>query len=358
MVRKISFLILSVAILIIGVIAFSKLGYWDRSIRIFSFSSDVPFEGRMGRGQEFRGGQGEEGRLNRQERPGERSSRPEMRQIPDSIRAIFEARDGRPDHRMSNGGSRGRGEFPGGKKINLRNVVWFLAVFASFTVAVIYIDKLYNLIRKRKLFITMSTFIFFLFLDYSVVKAQPIPVELMIGYKYGTVNLSFSKNFSQDSRLGFFHMNTVQFDFSDEDKNSFILQDLIYVETFKNLRIAGGVAYSKGGFDPTAGLQYVYSGKKLVFLFAPRINIESDPSYDIMTIIQYKPEINDRVKLFTRLQMLNLFDSEGNIRSYQWMRLGLEVKGIQFGLAANLDEYGPNPSIENNFGVFIRKEIF
>ena len=77
-----------------------------------------------------------------------------------------------------------------------------------------------------------------------------------------------------------------------------------------------------------------------------------------MTIIQYKPEINDRVKLYTRLQMLNLFDSEGNIKSYQWMRLGLEIKQIQFGLAASLDEYGPNPSVESNLGVFIRKEIF
>jgi hypothetical protein len=58
------------------------------------------------------------------------------------------------------------------------------------------------------------------------------------------------------------------------------------------------------------------------------------------------------------VQALNLFDANGNIKSYQWMRLGLEVKGIQFGLAANLDEYGPNPSLDTNLGVFIRKEIF
>ena len=127
-------------------------------------------------------------------------------------------------------------------------------------------------------------------------EAQPIPTELMMGHKYGSVNLLISKNFSQTSRLGFFHMNTVQFDYRDEDKNSFILQDLIYVETFKNLRVATGVAYSKGGFDPTAGLQYIFSCKKFFCLCAPRINIESDPSYDIMNIIQYKPDINDRVK--------------------------------------------------------------
>jgi hypothetical protein len=56
--------------------------------------------------------------------------------------------------------------------------------------------------------------------------------------------------------------------------------------------------------------------------------------------------------------MLNLFDSEGNIRSYQWLRLGLEIKKTQFGLAVNFDEYGPNPEIEFNFGLFIRREIF
>lgn len=130
------------------------------------------------------------------------------------------------------------------------------------------------------------------------------------------------------------------------------------LKQLKNLRIAGGVVYSKGGFNTTAGLQYVYSGSKFLFLCAPRVNIESNPSYDVMTIIQYKPKINDRVKLFTRVQLLNLFDDGGNIKSYQWMRLGLEVKGIQFGLAANLDEFGPSPSVESNLGLFIRKEIF
>lgn len=209
-----------------------------------------------------------------------------------------------------------------------------------------------------RLFKTVGTVIILLFLTGVIVNAQPIPVELMMGNKYGTVNLSFSRNFSPASKFGFFHMNTVQFDYKEKANNSFILQDLAYFEVIKNLRIAGGVAYSKAGFDPTAGLQYVYSGKKFLFLFAPRVNIESDPSYDFMTIVQYKPQINDRVKLYTRFQMLNLFNSEGNIKSYQWLRLGLEVKGIQFGLAADFDEYGPHPAVDSNFGLFLRKEIF
>jgi len=204
----------------------------------------------------------------------------------------------------------------------------------------------------------VSTYLLLLCLGLTKIQAQPIPIELMMGNQYGLVNLAFSKDFSETSRLGFFHMNTVQFDYSEDEKNSFILQDLLYVEIFRNLRVAGGVAYTKGGFAPTAGLQYVFAGRKFLFLFGPRVNIESDPSYDFITIVQYKPAINDHLKLYTRLQLLNVFDAAGNIRSYQWLRLGLEVKGIQFGLAANLDQYGPNPSVESNFGMFVRKEIF
>jgi hypothetical protein len=48
MVKNISFLILSVAILITGIIGFNKLNYGDRSALIFSFSSDSPSEGRTG----------------------------------------------------------------------------------------------------------------------------------------------------------------------------------------------------------------------------------------------------------------------------------------------------------------------
>jgi len=87
-----------------------------------------------------------------------------------------------------------------------------------------------------KLLRAIGAIIIILFLNGIRVNSQPIPVELMMGNKYGTVNLSFSRNFSQTSKFGFFHMNTVQFDYKDEDKNSFILQDLAYYEVIKNLR--------------------------------------------------------------------------------------------------------------------------
>ena len=82
-------------------------------------------------------------------------------------------------------------------------------------------------------------------------EAQPIPVELLIGNKYGSVNVVFNKTFSETLRIGLFHLNMVQFDMGDEKYNSFILQDQLYIETFKNLRVAGGKGNAvRPGIEP------------------------------------------------------------------------------------------------------------
>jgi len=162
MVRKISFLVLSVAILVIGVIAFSKLGYWDRSIRIFSFGSDASASGRMDRGHEERRepdsrrprnsvrARFEEG----QESPGAGKWN---RNIADSLGRNSEPLNNRDRAEtgiykggMRNGQGHRGGEFQRGKKISLKNVLWFLSVFASFTIVTRYTDNGISLIRKRK----------------------------------------------------------------------------------------------------------------------------------------------------------------------------------------------------------------
>ena len=187
MVRKISFAILALAILITGVIAFRKLNYWESSIWIFKLNSGQLIEGRNGYGQgdgRGRGGFRDERRpekaegIEGQQRPGERFEESQFRELPDSVRESFTGRGRGPGMRgrnfpdslrrefsqefsertgripndagFSSRDGRGRGDFRGGKKINLRNVVWYLAAFASFTIVAIYADKALKLIRKRK----------------------------------------------------------------------------------------------------------------------------------------------------------------------------------------------------------------
>jgi len=213
------------------------------------------------------------------------------------------------------------------------------------------------MIHERMRLLRIFCLAFIILLNGLLVEGQPMPLELMLGNKSGSVNFLTIRNFSPNSRLGFFNNNTIRFDYKDAAKNSFSLQNLVYVKIFKNIRVAGGVSYNSGGLMPTAGLQYVYSSKKLFFLMVPQVRININPSYSILTILQYKQEINDRIKLVGKVQLNSSFNAAGNIRSNQWMRIGLDIKGTQFGLAVNLDEKGPDPSVESNFGVYLRKEI-
>jgi hypothetical protein len=164
MVRKVSFLVISVAILVFGVSAFFKLGYWERSARIFALNPRATISGRAGDNHDrTRGFYGREEREHSgagRERFGSDNDLPNARQlnkdIPDSLnqKAVTGEREqaGKGSFRggMREGEGRREGDLRGGKKINLGKVFLFLAVFASFTVIAIYTDKGVGLIRKRK----------------------------------------------------------------------------------------------------------------------------------------------------------------------------------------------------------------
>lgn len=151
---------MAIAVLTAGYLGFEKLNYWTRSARIFSYDKDQALNGRSGRG----GGRGEV-RFDNRER-GYRNFNPD-RAIPDSLRrneafrrperaefergslvpGNFERRDPRVE---SGRRDFGRGDARNGKKINLRNVWWFLAVFSGFTVVTIYSDKLVKFSLKKR----------------------------------------------------------------------------------------------------------------------------------------------------------------------------------------------------------------
>jgi len=166
MVKKISLIILSLAIVAAGIIGAIKLNYWQRSVSIFKVNPSEQQLGRGGRGPGMEGfGRGE----------GMRNGM--RRELPDSVRQRF-AGEGRPEMRMErqrpdslfrrgpgqesfrgeggfergsrSGDRHGEEDFRGGKKINLDTVGWFLAVFASLVVIVIYIEKAIKFFRKKK----------------------------------------------------------------------------------------------------------------------------------------------------------------------------------------------------------------
>jgi hypothetical protein len=207
---------------------------------------------------------------------------------------------------------------------------------------------------------TICAIIFLSLFTGIMAKAQPIPAELMLGNKYGTLKMIVSKNFTQTSKFGIFHINILQFDYLHNADNGLMLQDLLFFEPIKNFRITGGGLFSdKAGFLPTAGMQYKLNKKGLFLLLSPRINFkDGNNEGDIFSILQLTPKLNDKLDLVVGVQSLFLFNRDGNIKSAQDLRLGLGFKRTQVGVAAGLEQIGPNYKSFSNFGIFIEQSIF
>jgi hypothetical protein len=175
MIKKISIILFVLAILVTGYLSFRKLNYWDRSVMIFKYDSSQPFNrGRGGRG--FGEFEGREGLARPEFREG--IQRPENMNIPDSLRQRMAGRGQRNFNRMRPGndslntvrrdrnpefsegggfpggtrGQEGRGgrDFRRGSTVNLDMVLFYLGVFALFTLITVYIEKGYRLIFKQK----------------------------------------------------------------------------------------------------------------------------------------------------------------------------------------------------------------
>lgn len=187
--------------------------------------------------------------------------------------------------------------------------------------------------------------------------AQPIPIELTLGRDGITTNLVVSRPFTKTSPIGFFHLSTLQFGYERDTETDMAIQNVLFAELGGGFRAIGGVFNTQRGFSPTAGLQFIKANRDLFLLVAPRVNIGSDPSYSIFSIVRYRPPITSRLRLYAAGQLLNTFDADQHIRSYQWLRIGLELKGTQVGFALNFDQRGPRRTASVDPGVFIRREI-
>lgn len=70
------------------------------------------------------------------------------------------------------------------------------------------------------------------------------------------------------------------------------------------------------------------------------------------------PKINETWKLFNQLAFDPLFNSKEHIYFYQQIRVDLEYKELfQFGIGVNLEHLGKDFETQQNYRIFICKEL-
>jgi hypothetical protein len=188
--------------------------------------------------------------------------------------------------------------------------------------------------------------------------AQHVPVEVTFGNRNYWYQHLISRKFSPESKFGFFHVSSLYVFYEDKIGEELMSQSYVTYQVVEGIALAGGAFYSTGpGFSPSFGIQFSKRSNDLFFIIIPRVDVKKSGSYEVMTLLEYTPRITDRLRLYSRIQGMSNYTGSDHNKSYQNLRVGVEIKQFQFGLAMNLDEYGDDARTYWNNGIFLRTKI-
>ena len=187
---------------------------------------------------------------------------------------------------------------------------------------------------------------------------QTIPVELVYSDKDYKYQHFFFKELKAASRFGFFHTSSMYIFHDEERATEMMSQSYVTYTINPSLTALAGTFYASiPGFTPSGSVQYKYASNNLFVLVVPRVDLRNNPSYELMSLAEYRPLISKRLHLYSRLQMLSNFKRTAHNRSYQHVRIGVGSKKTQGGFALNYDQYGSEVHKVLSMGIFLRHEL-
>jgi len=188
----------------------------------------------------------------------------------------------------------------------------------------------------------------------------PVPVELFFGDQQLSFEMVVNKQFAPESRLGFFSVATFSAKYNDLTNVEITIPAHLYYTFWKGLSVTGGGSVnSVVGFSPYTGFQHIFASRQILAVTVASLYLNTENDFEIFGLYEYKPPINEKWSFYSRLQFIyNTSLKEGNHnRSYLYLRAGVKRESIMFGLGANLDQYGPFKTFEDNYGLFVRYNL-
>lgn len=74
------------------------------------------------------------------------------------------------------------------------------------------------------------------------------------------------------------------------------------VDLFKGVKFGAGFQSTPGGIRPSAALIYTYANPDWLVIAMPRVDLSKNANIEGFGIVEYKPEINDKWRFYSRLQ--------------------------------------------------------
>ncbi len=188
---------------------------------------------------------------------------------------------------------------------------------------------------------------------------SPIPIETMFGND--KVNYLSILNFrlGKHDRFGYFGVTTLSTPYDrDNGSNEFIFSNAITYKLRSNIYITSGLQYHfLKGIVPYSGLQFLSANPKWLLVMSTNIGLWPKTGFQSVGILEYKPLLSKKLRLYTRFQGVYNFNLENGFheRSLIYLRTGLTFKRTSLGLGYNLDFYGTSNTRQQNIGLFIHR---
>lgn len=193
------------------------------------------------------------------------------------------------------------------------------------------------------------------------VNNPPIFMETFVGDRALAYQMIINKKLQSVPKLGFFGVTNLQPEWGEPKMDDYMLQGNLTYSIIRGVDLSSGFIWNPiDGIRPSAGAIFSYGNPKLLTVVNPRIDLSKNANFDALVLVEYKPIINEKLNLYTRLQGLYTHNlgHDFHSRSYVMLRTGLTYKDITFGAAANFDWYGPMKINKNNFGGFVAVNLF
>ncbi len=179
--------------------------------------------------------------------------------------------------------------------------------------------------------------------------------ELMPGTERVFMDVQYLNYFDGDNTVSLFSRTRATAKYDRHSTDVFTGAYLNYTtKSGFGTTVIGRISSSTSGVD--IGIHYFKATKSFMVYALPSINLNDELLYSWFSILRFTPKMGDHWKLYSSLELFFAFDEKGNLSSVQRMRLGVDKKGYQFGVAVNLNNSRFSDA-DVNPGVFIRKQF-
>ena len=179
-------------------------------------------------------------------------------------------------------------------------------------------------------------------------------LEIMAGGEYVFADLQWLKPFDQQHRWTLFSRTraTVGYD----NRANFFSGAYLNFTTEQGIggSVIGKISQTNGaGVD--AGVHIFKPKTKWMLFGLLSMGLKEELEYSWFSIFRFTPDLKGNWKWYSSLELFHIFDKNGHAFSVERLRLGVDWKGYQFGVAGNFQQVGTGFQSSKNLGGFLRK---